>query len=1097
MRRFLSLFTMLMLCGVLAFAQSRVVSGRVTDKSGKPVPFASVLIKGKATGVQTDVNGDFTIKASTGDVLVISSQSFNAEEVTVGTGSTVAAVLSQKANTIQEVIVTSAFSTKRTLRSQSSNVQNVNGDQLNTIRQSNINNALAGKVAGMQVQSQSYGKLGAETRVRLRGENGIAGAGPGALYVVDGTIIPSANDINPDDIEDVTVLQGPAASALFGPDGAQGAIVINTKKAKRGSRGSGLGIEINSGIQYDKVYILPDYQNTYAGGVGQGSPGADMARFDYIPGYHPAGWAALDGKYYPDYQEDESWGPRMVGQEYIPWYAWYPGTERSFKTAKLTAQPNNVRNYFNTGITKTNNINFTKGGEGYNLRISYTNLDQKGIIPTSYLKRHTLNASFSADLSSKWTVAANINYINQKSNAENDDTYSNNTSGSFNQWFHRDLDIDIMREFKDYKTAQGILATWNHGNPGLYDPNNPARFYRSYYWFSPFAWQENISNYLNRDRIFGDASLAYKVNSDLTLKFTYRKQQLTTNSEVRQYKALETSVAGNTLAGFNYWETVANRAATWQGFGFGNSYSNRQNYELLASYRKKIRDFQLNANAGFDILKTTGETFNWNSTGGLLVADEFLMRNSKTTPVETRTLSNSKRRALFIRADIGYKNFLFVEGTYRRDYTSTEAPGNYIDTKSVGGSFVFSDLINKNNKNSILSYGKLRVSYGQILSALGIYDNNSGYGNQYPTQWNGNIRLVTEPDVLIDPALHGVYNTEVEYGLDLRFLKNRIGFSATYWDRTNKDFPFDASIYPGTGYTTARINAGTITKRGIDLQLTLNPIKTKNVDWNLTATWGRLIDNTVESIYQDIQRTATFANGQAGLAAYVVNEKGMKWGQLVGYGIMKQNGVPVVDPSTGFFVRDTALAHFGSILPDYTGGFQNSFNLFKNFVININIDYSFGGKYFSLSKYYGYGTGLYQATAGLNDRGIPMRDDVANGGGVHVVGVDEQGKPVDMYVKARDYFQQFSYGDNIAEPYIEDLTFVKLRELSLGYRIPVEKLGIGKYFNSATFSIVARNPWLIYSKSTGFDPSEISTNYGEDGQLPGTRSLGVNLKIGF
>jgi hypothetical protein len=181
----------------------------------------------------------------------------------------------------------------------------------------------------------------------------------------------------------------------------------------------------------------------------------------------------------------------------------------------------------------------------------------------------------------------------------------------------------------------------------------------------------------------------------------------------------------------------------------------------------------------------------------------------------------------------------------------------------------------------------------------------------------------------------------------------------------------------------------------------------------------------------------------------------------------------------------------------YTGGVQNSLTLFKNFQVSVNIDYSFGGKFFSLSEFYGFATGLYQETAVLNDKGNSIRDAVEDGGGVHVFGVDEAGKAVNYYVNARTYFEQFPNGDGIAEPYIRDLTFVKLRELSVGYKLPMERLGIGKYIKSATFSIISRNPWLIYSKSKNFDPSEMSTEFGEDGQLPGTRGIGVNLKLGF
>lgn len=406
---------MLMLCGVLAFAQTRVVSGRVTDRDGNAVPFASIKIKGTPTGISADANGSYTIRIKDGDVLEVSGTSFKPVDVPVGTQTSITTMLEKNTavNDLKEIVVTGAFNTKRTARSTVANAQNVTGDQMNTIRQPNINNALAGKVAGLQVRSQSAASLGADNIVRLRGENGI-GIGGGALYVVDGTIMPSANDISTDDVEDVTVLQGPAAAALFGSDGANGAIIVTTKKAKRNQ--PGIGLEINSGVQFDRVYILPDYQNAYAGGTD-----GNFRQYHYKAG-DPEGWKQLDGKYYHDYTEDVSWGPRMAGQEYIPWYAWYSGSEYSYKTAKLTPQPNNVRDFFNTGVTKNNNINFSKAGEGYNIRASYTNLDQQGLIPNSYLKKHTFTVNASIDLSSKFTVAVNANYISQRSNSENDNT---------------------------------------------------------------------------------------------------------------------------------------------------------------------------------------------------------------------------------------------------------------------------------------------------------------------------------------------------------------------------------------------------------------------------------------------------------------------------------------------------------------------------------------------------------------------------------------------------------------------------------------------------------------------------------------------------
>jgi len=1079
MRRFLSLFTMLMLCGVLAFAQSRVVTGKVTDINGNPVSFATVKVKGTNTGLSADANGVYSIRVNPGDVLEISGASFKTVEVPVGTQSVLNTVMETSGTAeLQEVVVTGAFGTKRIGRSVASNVQNIGGEQLNTIRQQNINNAIAGKVAGAQVRSQSAAKLGVETAVRLRGENGL-GAGAGALYVVDGTIMPSGNDINPDDIEDITVLQGPAAAALFGPDGANGAIIVNTKRAKKDSKT--LGIEINSGIQFDKVYITPNYQNSYAGGAD-----GNLIKYQWKAG-DPEGWKALDGKYYHDMTDDASWGPRMVGQEYAPWYAWYGGHERSYQTAKLLPQPTNNRDFYNTGVTKINNVNFSKATDNLNFRISYTNLDQKGLVPTEYLKRHTLNMNVTLDVTTRLTVGASINYIAQNRNAENDDGYANQSTGSFGQWFHRNLDMNIVRELQGLKTPDGIMATWNpRVNPGAFNAANPNGFYKANYWYNFYGYFNEVSNQNRRDRLYGDVSLTYKLTNDLKIKGTYRKNQLNVAYE---------SITSSTLQNSGLQSGVV------AGYRVGQSRSDRQNYEGLISYSKKYKSFNFNLNTGFDILRTKLVRDDAATSNGLNVPNLYSLSNSVSPIVYGRGLTGlnpreqSLRRSLFARADVGFRNYLFVEGSYRRDYISTEPKDSYIETKSVGLSFVFSDLIR--NTIPFISYGKIRGSYGQMLNALGIYDLNLNYV-QNANQWFAGNFLMPEPNVLIDPNLRGATNDEKEIGLEMRFAKNRFGFNVTYWDRTNKDFPVTVGLPQQTGYTGLRLNAGELAKKGIDVQAFVNPVRSKNFDWNISGTWAYLLENKIVSIYPGITRLVSASGAFSGSsAAYTVSEIGETWGQVFGGGIKRdENGTPILtspvgtDPG-GKFIREPDTK-FGSVLPKYTGGVQNTLTLFKNFTVNVNIDFSYGGKFFSLSDHWGTFSGLTAQTAVLNDKGNSIRDAVADGGGVHVFGVDATTKAaVDYYVEAQAYFQQFRNA-SIAEPFIHDLTFVKMREVSLGYRIPVEKLGIGKYVKNAVFSVVSRNPWLIYAKTKDFDPSEISNVYGEDGQFPGNIKMCAN-----
>lgn len=1073
MRKLLLLF--LILIGTTAYSQKNI-TGKVTDQAGASIAFTSVTIKGKKTGTQSDQNGDFSLRVSLNDVLSFSNTNFVSAEIVVEAANYYSVILQSKENTIQEVVVTSAFNIKRSARSVSSNIQSVSSEKLNTVRSPNINNALAGKVAGAQVRSQSGAALGRETTVRLRGENSLGG-GTGAIYVVDGTIITSANDINLDDVEDLSVLQGPSAAALFGPEGSNGAVVVTTKK---GRKSNSLGIEVNSAIYFDNVFVTPQYQNAYAGGSS-----SDFYQYTWQSG-QPQGWKALEGKFYHDYTDDASWGPRIAGQEYIPWYAWYGGHENSYKTAKLTPQPNNVRDFYDNGITKQNNINFIKAGDNFKVRISYTNIDVEGIIPGSYLKKNTFNASASIDVSPSITVNTNINYVNQKRNSENNDGYANQSAGSFNQWFHRDLDIGILRDLRNLRTPEGIYASWNHKNPGAYDVNNLLNFYGANYWMNPYAYFDLVQTPDTRDRFYGDAGITVKVTSDLKLKGTYRRNQLNTKARLIYPIELENSA---TQTSFNPFE--GNGLA---GYGIDNAENVRQNFELLASYSKKIKSFQINANAGVDILKSLVERYQINTVGGLKVPGLYSIANSVSAAKNSGSATGNpqsiiplNQKAWFVRGDVGFRNFVFVEGSFRRNFISSEPAGKSIDAYSVGSSFIFSEFI---KANKVLSYGKLRASIGQVNNRLEPFQLDNTYAPNASS-----VFTMSEPNTYIDPNLHGSANTEREIGIETRWLKNRFGLTFTYWDRSNTDFPVDINISSTTAYNQFRTNAGKIEKKGIEMQAFINPIRTDKFDWRIDASFAKIIKNQIVAIAPGVTRLVVAAGAFSGSSsAYTVNAVGQPWGQIFGGGIKRLDGKPILT-ADGLFTKQNEV-NFGSVLPDYTGGFQSTLKLFSNFSLNINVDYQVGGKFFSLSDFWGTYSGLTARTAALNDKGNPIRDLVADGGGVKVDGVDAVGKPVTFYVDAQTYFHQFR-SNNIAENSVYDLTFVKLRELSLSYDLPVSKIFRQTHIKGINFSLVGRNLFLLYSKVKDFDPSEISQVQGEDGQIPGIRSLGVNLKLNF
>jgi TonB-linked SusC/RagA family outer membrane protein len=1080
MRKLLSLLAALVLCSVLAVAQTRVVTGKITDDKGDPVPFATVTIKGTSNAAVADQTGSFSLRAKEGDVLVVTAQGMDSREATVGASGGVSVSLGRTNAALTEVVVTGAYNTKRTARGVSYNAQVVNAEQLNTIRQTNLNNALAGKVSGIQVRSQSSAKLNSNGTVRLRGESGLGG-GEGIIYVVDGTILPNANDINIDDVEDVTVLQGPAAAAQFGSQGANGAIVITLKKARKNAKG--IGVDVNLGAMFEKVYILPNYQNTYAGGST-----SDMIRYDWQP-THPVEWQALSGKYYHDYSDDASWGPKMVGQEYIPWYAWYAGTKYSYKTAFLNPVEDNARDFFSTGVVLNNSVALSKATDNMNLRFSYGNIDIKGLLPETGLRKNTFNFNSTFDLNEHFTIGANVNYITQNIRGEFNDDYSNQSTGSFNQWFHRNVDMKIMKELKDLRTPEGIWASWNHLNPTSYQPSNTRTFYAGNYWYNFYKWFDLVTPRQNNDRLFGDVSVTYKFNNDFRIRGTYRKQQ---NNQWNEDKYSSDLVTSGT-------QTTGNCPECRGYYATSQSNSNRENLELMATYSKKINDLSFNINVGGDFFRWLYKANAANTVNGLNIPNLFTITNSKDQPNVTNTRIEEKYRALLTRGDIGWKNILFADFTLRNDWYSTlPADNNDVLSKSFGASFVFSDLL----KVPAISFGKIRASWGEIPQALGTNSTEFGayrypgnlFGlNQY--QWNGNI-LLNAANSRVDSAIRGAVKSQKEIGLDMKFLRNRVGFSVTYWDATEKDIPRAVSVDPATGINSILINTGEITKKGIDVQFNARPIWGNNFRWEFNATWGRLLENKIVKIAEGTDRLiieglwgATGTN-----APVLVHAVGKDWGQIYGNGIKRINGQPVINDD-GFYVNDPAV-YYGGVLPKFTGGIQNQFE-YKGFVVNANIDYQVGGKFFSLSDMWGSYSGLTARTAVTNDKGNPIRDRVADGGGVHVFGVDNDGKPIDRYVEAQDYFHNL-YNNKVFDEFVYDLTFVKLRELSIGYQIPINKIGgLSKIVNRATFSLVGRNLWLIHAKTKDFDPSEISNISGETGNLPGTRGIGFNLRVGF
>jgi TonB-linked SusC/RagA family outer membrane protein len=1068
----LCIFLLLTTSTLGVFAQERTVSGKVTSvDDGSPIPGVNVVLKGTTNGAVTDGDGNYRISIAGGNgTLVFTFIGFKTIEVAVGERTTVDISLEQDVQQLNEVVVT-ALGITRDARSIAYANQQVSNEKLVIARSNNIADALAGKVAGIQVRGQSGGKLGSNAAIRIRGNNGLEEKGP--LYILDGTPIEDSNDINPDDIESTTILKGPAATAVYGQRGDAGVILLTSKKAKKGSG----GITINQNYFVEKVYVLPRFQNSYAGGSF-----ADLAKFTYQPGM-PTEWQALDGKYYHDYTDDGSWGPRMVGQEYIPWYAWVPGTKYTGKTEKLLPQPNNIRDFYGTGTNRVTNVAFTKAEDNYNIRVSYTNQGQVGILPNTGLTKNTFSTQLSTDLNKVVTVGANVNYVNTQINGEFDDGYSNATSGSFNQWFHRNLDVNKLKELSNLKSPEGRLVSWNHFNPQTYLTSGD-KFYRGYYWWNPQTYMELIDYQTNRQRLSGDFNVKFNITDKINLQLFYRKNEVSSRSENKRPSILPYSF---------YTELRPTSQAQYDFYGTDYSYDKEDNAEFLATYNDSFLndDLSLSFNVGGNIRM---EEFGQNSSStnlGLVVPDLFTLSNSKVQPFFFSNFRARKEvRSIYARGNFGYKDIVFVEWSARNDWSSALRPGNnsYF-YPMVGTSFVFSELTE--STLPFLSLGKIRASVAQTGSDTDAYFTSLVYG--LGDQWSGNATSGV-PNRLPDPNIQPSLSTSYEAGLDLKFWQNKLGLAFTWYQTNNTNGIVPVSVSSASGFSSRLINAAEVQNSGVEIELNAIPVKTGDFEWNTALNIGRNINKTI-SLAPGIDAIPQNGgnNRDAFGIATIFNVAGQAGGQIRGFGIQKIDGKPVLNDNGTFATVQNA--DLGSNLPDFTGGFLNTLT-YKAFSLTANIDFQSGGKFFSLSDWFGTFSGLTERTAQLNDRGIPERTAVADGGGVRVIGVDENGEAVDTYVEGKVYYQQF-VNNSIAENSVYDLTFVKLREVNLQYRIPVAKLGVGNFIRSASISLVGRDLWLMYSKVKDFDPSVISNTFGENGQFPGTRNIGFNLKLGF
>ncbi len=1062
MRTHRLLLTVLLLgLAQLANAQ-RTLTGTLNNTKGEPLVGASVVEKGTTNGAISDANGTFSLKVSPkATFLSVSFVGHKTQDVAITAANVLDIQLVEDAAILEE-FVTTALNISRAKKSLGYTVQELKGENLTLARDANVANALAGKIAGVQVLGQSGAKFGLPN-IRIRGVNTLTGSDP--LYVVDGTPT-DINQVNMDDVDNLSVLKGPAATALYGNRAASGVVIITTKKGKNGES----GFVINHSTTLDVIGNLPDYQNEYGGGYSQ-----EWELFKFNEAIHPPDWKAFNGQKILTYAADESWGPKIDGSLHRSAFSWQPGPEFGQLTP-FSAHPDNVSSFFERPLSHNTNIAFSKGGDNYATRISFTHIDNNGIIPNSNQGRDFISAKNTVNMTKQLSVNLNVNYTNTRTKNRPADRYGtqggtgatdelnipyantlngfNQTIGSFNQWFERQLNIEDLR---NYKNPDGSFRSWNIGGPNDAHPK---------YWDSPFTQIYENTNAATQERLFGDLGLTYQFTDHWKASVIARRDFDSHNSEGR--------IAAGTL-----------NAGGKGAFSTFATTRKETNYEALVSYNQHFDKISVAVNGGSNMRSNTTKLYFQETVGGLTTPGFYNISASKDRPYVLNRTFERQINSVYANASVGFNDLFYVDASARNDWSSTlpQANNSYF-YPSVSASFIFSELL---KKNSILSYGKLRGGYAQVGTDVDPYQTRTVFSSVAPF---GGQPVQGIPSKLLNENLKPGLSSSYEAGIDLKFFNNRIGLEFTAYRNDNKDQIIPIPVSSTSGYSTALINAGNIRTQGVELHINAVPVKTPDFNWNIDVNF----DKSASKVIQLAEGLTNYQLDATWRGLTINAREGQDWGLFVGRKIQidPASGKRIVDEH-GHFVFDLNK-ELGSVLPDFKGGLVNSLT-WRDLVLRFNMDFIVGGKFFSVTRMFNAYSGLAAETAGLNELGKPKRDPVADGGGILLDAVTADGKPNVNRIDAQEFYE----GDLFAlhDYWIFDQTYLKLREVALGYNVPTGLLG-KMAVKSLYIGAVVRNPWLIYNAAgKGVDISEAETYWTEGGQLPSVRSFGLNIKIGF
>ncbi|MFT4032081.1 MAG: SusC/RagA family TonB-linked outer membrane protein [Siphonobacter sp.] len=1085
-------------------ALAQKITGRVISADGQGLPGVSIKVRGTNIGTVTSSEGQFTLNApSLQDSIAVSFIGYATQVLPIAGRSVIDVTLREDGKELNEVVVT-ALGIQKEQRKLGYATTQISGKDVTATAPTNFASALYGKAPGVTINANTGGATSA-VGIQIRGVNSI-GYQRQPLVVVDGVIIRNGDannegywsnqkingngllDINPENIQDINILKGAAASALYGSDANFGVIVITTKNGK-GRVGKGIGVDVNLSGNVEQVSTAPDLQTEWGPGYERSVNKASFGASD--DGFIRTTIDGTEVKY-PNFRSYAQFGPKMDGSDVY----WWDGETRSYVSHK-----NNWKEFYRTGSSTIANIALSNATDKGNYRISYTRNDYKGIQIGGKQEKNTFNLNAKYLITPRLTLDLVANFINEKVYNRPRQIYylTNNFGGFFSP-------ADYMGVyFNKYQTTKGYK--WVDYNSTL-DLDERLKYNIRAKDFLDFLWNQLANKYEETsNRFMPAATLNYNIAKGLNLRGRMGVDYTSFYQETKE-RSTQPISAGATGA----YGTNANISTITYG-------------DLLLTYERSLSEkFNATISAGYQGRKEKYSTNSASTRDGLTSENWFSLSASKTTPTSgSSSIGYLIKDGVFGILDLEYNNFLFLSGTLRRERSSTLAPGN--NTFVYPGISTSFELSNAVQLPAFFSYSKLRGAWGVVGNPPDRYVSNIVYSSG---SIDGVPYLTPASSGYGNSSLKNEMKTEIEFGWENKFLRNRLGFDFTYYNNKIKDQITSLGTPSTIGASSVLVNVGDMRNYGVEISLYGTPVKTQKFSWDARFNFA-MNRGKVVSLAQGLEQL-TLDNKDNG-SLYVYAKPGEAAGSIWGYDHKKDASGNYIVGDDGFYVIDyDNLVKFGNIQSKFSGGLMNTLT-YKNVSLNLLTDFVWGGQIISLSRLYGTGAGMYKNSIFGRDAahgGLSYYSDgtnfvqVASGttqgpngetvfdDGIIAKGVTSTGEENKKIVETPQYYR-YHYnwggypgsGSNITyKNAVFDNNYIKVRELSISYSFPVHIKSKLKVQN-LTLSAYGRNLFYIYKSLPGLDPEEgvgtswISRSTSVGGANAATRSFGGSLRFSF